>query len=453
MSNRIPQLTVMAEELHSASEEELQKLAVTVYDVVFEIYKSGENSEAKNICLEALELLNQTAGVLKGKGLLNKLLANTLHKKGNLKDSLKYNFLAGEQLLAAGEKKTAASVYGNCGALLYYLGDTAGSYKWQLKTLQISEENDLKYEKARALVNISVILEKRREYSEALSSLEQARIIFQDLSDNRGLSYSLSAIAIVKAQLGETKESLEYHEHALNLRKEMGEEREILLSFITFSNHLSDINRPEEAEQLCLQALEITDESHWPNMQAIVLLNIIDALHAQGLYKDATQRISEASALFATFDGHNDSRARLKTLESKVLFAQEKHKAAYLTLLAGTEEKDQIHKENRDEEISRMKIATEVETSLREKEIIARKNLELSETNDQLRIALARVKTLSGMLPICGSCKRIRDDDGYWQQIESYISNHSDAEFSHGLCSDCMKKLYPEIAGDVPEDT
>ncbi len=259
MSNKIPQLTVIAEELHSASEEELQKLAVSVYDVVFEIYKSGENSEAKNICLETLELLNQTAGVLKGKGFLNKLLANTLHKQGNLKDSLKYNFLAGEQLLAAGEKKTAASVYGNCGALLYYLGDNAGSYKWQLTTLQISKENDLKYEEARALVNISVILEQRREYSEALKILKQAKSIFVELSDNRGLSYSLSAIAIVKDQLGETKESLEYHEQALKLRKEMGDEREILLSFLTFSNYFLDINQPQKAEQLCLQALTITD--------------------------------------------------------------------------------------------------------------------------------------------------------------------------------------------------
>jgi hypothetical protein len=47
-------------------------------------------------------------------------------------------------------------------------------------------------------------------------------------------------------------------------------------------------------------------------------------------------------------------------------------------------------------------------------------------------------------LPICASCKKIRDDGGYWQQLEVYISNHSDADFTHGICPDCMKKLYPE---------
>ncbi len=63
----------------------------------------------------------------------------------------------------------------------------------------------------------------------------------------------------------------------------------------------------------------------------------------------------------------------------------------------------------------------------------------------ELKDALCKVKTLSGMLPICSSCKKIRDDRGYWNQIEFYIGEHSDAEFSHGICPDCMKKLYPEF--------
>ncbi len=60
----------------------------------------------------------------------------------------------------------------------------------------------------------------------------------------------------------------------------------------------------------------------------------------------------------------------------------------------------------------------------------------------RLQEALSQVKQLSGMLPICASCKKIRDDRGYWQQIESYIRDHSEAEFTHGLCPDCATKLY-----------
>ena len=63
----------------------------------------------------------------------------------------------------------------------------------------------------------------------------------------------------------------------------------------------------------------------------------------------------------------------------------------------------------------------------------------------QLEDSLSKVKLLSGMLPICASCKKIRDDQGYWLQIESYIQERSEAEFTHGLCPDCADKLYPQF--------
>ena len=65
----------------------------------------------------------------------------------------------------------------------------------------------------------------------------------------------------------------------------------------------------------------------------------------------------------------------------------------------------------------------------------------------QLQEALANVKQLGGLLPICASCKKIRNDHGYWEQIEAYIRDHSEAEFTHSICPDCAKKLYPELYG------
>jgi len=62
----------------------------------------------------------------------------------------------------------------------------------------------------------------------------------------------------------------------------------------------------------------------------------------------------------------------------------------------------------------------------------------------ELTDALARVKTLSGLLPICASCKKIRNDEGYWEQVETYIKNRSQADFTHGICPECRKRLYPQ---------
>jgi CheY-like chemotaxis protein len=64
----------------------------------------------------------------------------------------------------------------------------------------------------------------------------------------------------------------------------------------------------------------------------------------------------------------------------------------------------------------------------------------------ELQAALAQVKTLSGLLPICAWCKRTRDDDGYWNDLESYISAHSQAQFSHGICPDCQRQHFPNQA-------
>jgi len=69
----------------------------------------------------------------------------------------------------------------------------------------------------------------------------------------------------------------------------------------------------------------------------------------------------------------------------------------------------------------------------------------------ELGQAVEEIKTLSGILPICAGCKRIRDDSGYWQQVEIYVRDHSEAEFSHGLCPTCVERLYPDLPAADPE--
>jgi DNA-binding response OmpR family regulator len=76
---------------------------------------------------------------------------------------------------------------------------------------------------------------------------------------------------------------------------------------------------------------------------------------------------------------------------------------------------------------------------------LAAKNAELQAKNEQLQQALAQVKKLSGLLPICANCKKIRDDQGYWQDVAVYIQEHSEADFTHGICPDCIQKLYPDL--------
>jgi hypothetical protein len=92
--------------------------------------------------------------------------------------------------------------------------------------------------------------------------------------------------------------------------------------------------------------------------------------------------------------------------------------------------------------------ATVTGASIVARDITQRKRQETERLRliEELKSALARVKTLSGLLPICSSCKKIRNDQGYWEQVEIYIKNHSQADFTHGICPDCIHRLYPEYA-------
>lgn len=90
--------------------------------------------------------------------------------------------------------------------------------------------------------------------------------------------------------------------------------------------------------------------------------------------------------------------------------------------------------------ISRLRLLARIKNQLD----LRQKQLELEEKNRELKTALEQIKTLHGILPICSFCKQIRNDHGAWQRLEFYLQKHSDAEFSHSVCPDCMKTHYPE---------
>jgi hypothetical protein len=77
------------------------------------------------------------------------------------------------------------------------------------------------------------------------------------------------------------------------------------------------------------------------------------------------------------------------------------------------------------------------------KTMLEKYNTDLQRLNTELYEKIQEIKTLSGLLPICAWCKKIRNDTGYWQQLEGYISDHTSAEFSHGICPTCSEKVHP----------
>ena len=93
----------------------------------------------------------------------------------------------------------------------------------------------------------------------------------------------------------------------------------------------------------------------------------------------------------------------------------------------------------------KMLLEREVGQRRRAEDELRSRNQELEIVNKRLSEALDHVKKLSGLLPICAACKKIRDDAGYWHKIEAYIRDHSEADFSHSICPECARELYPDL--------
>jgi DNA-binding response OmpR family regulator len=109
------------------------------------------------------------------------------------------------------------------------------------------------------------------------------------------------------------------------------------------------------------------------------------------------------------------------------------------------------HRDHLEEMVRQRTEALETANRELQREIDERRKIQAERERliGELREALAKVKLLSGFLPICAHCKKIRNDQGYWQQIEAYIRDHSEAEFSHSICPECIKEHYPEFCDEV----
>jgi YesN/AraC family two-component response regulator len=137
---------------------------------------------------------------------------------------------------------------------------------------------------------------------------------------------------------------------------------------------------------------------------------------------DSVEAIQLAQALTEKWWLHQQSQRKMEELESRV-----------------TERTAELAKTNE---------ALQAENTARKRTEVERDRL-----IQDLQKSLANVKSLSGLLPICAGCKKIRDDKGYWSQVETYVQKHSEATFTHGLCPDCIKKYYPEQEQAGPGDS
>ena len=249
--------------------------------------------------------------------------------------------------------------------------------------------------------NMGSLYMKRGDTTAALDYLGKAQALRLELGQKKNAASTLSAIGDLHRQTGDLRMALDCYSRSLCLYRECENTRGTAYTLCrTAGAHIS-LGSPELAAPLLEEALEISADGELREISLLCHEEMVNLEDALGRFESA---LSWARKLMKL-------REEFLNWESM-------------------------------ERIERLQLQFDIENTEREAEIHRLRNVELTRANRELLEALEHVKRLQSMLPICCNCKKIRDDSGYWEQIDLYISRHSDTRFSHGICPDCYRKLY-----------
>jgi len=327
------------------------------------------------------------------------------------------------------------------------------------QALEMAKEIDFTYGIAYSQINIGQYYESQKEYDKAMDSYQQAYLNY--LAEDRylGISVSLKHIGDIYNLRGQLPTAIEhyklsedYAEKAHNLHR-----KAIVLHALAIA--YQEVGEYELATWKAEESLEISNSNTY-----------------QDLIRDNYFTLSEIAEKQGNYDVSLSHYKAAKEIQDQIFNDEKIKEFTHFEIRYNTEKKERenqlLRKENQIQQlaISRDRLYRNFLVAMiglgviilgfiifwnmvvrKKNSLLTEQNIQIQNINDQnaelireLQDALDKVKHLRGLLPICSKCKKIRDDQGYWNDVEAYVQKHSDASFTHGICPDCLKELYPD---------
>ncbi len=267
---------------------------------------------------------------------------------------------------------------------------------------------------------------------EALASYERARRIHLEIADPAGLASVLTGIGIVRQRRGEAEAALELFAQALELWRGAGDAHGEAVAALNLGRAQAALGRYDLAAESLRLALATFDriDARLRSVETLEALSDLEA--ARGRPTEALSNLRGARELLqttvATDVARRLSEARHERRRAVELEARRRERNAFAAIA-----------------LLSLALVGLVSYGYRQRRRSEQRHRAKAEA---LATAISETRTLRGLLPICAGCKRIRDDVGYWEHLEVYIRERSEAEFTHGLCPDCVGRYFPEAEGD-----
>ncbi len=391
---------------------------------------------------------------------------------------------------AIGDRSGVARVLNLEGVIGRHQGNYDSALELLLESLAIEEELENPRGIRRTLTNIGLVHWNLGEHRRALEIYHRLLDDYPESETSRGLASVLNNIGLCHWELGEHEPALEHYFKALDIRRQLNDNN----GLASLHNNIGLVYQHQSKYQSALehydQSLELARSFDNVESAANTMNNVADVHLRRGDFQRAREYAEQSLSIAEKLPVKTLIRDSYELL-SKVHEANGDLGQALASYKKFKETHDSISNEERDGKVAELRTKFESQGKQREIEILKRdgaikeleltreatirsallaglvllvgclvlvynryrlrvaanrliagKNEELARQRDELELALKEIHTLGGLLPICSSCKSIRDDDGYWHQLEAYISEHSPAQFSHSLCPGCLESYY-----------
>lgn len=448
--------------------------------------------EANQHGVEGLSLAFRLGDSLSAATFLSSL-AYSSSELGNFAEALNYGYRSLEVSTAVGDRKKIASAHSTLGITYVYLGQYSKSLEHHLEALRIREELGLTIPTAITLNNIGIAYHNIGQYQQAITFYKRGLEVYGPAMGALMRARYLTNIGFAEFKQGRPDSAMAYYREAERLAGET--KYGVVQAYLYFNLGTLHAERGDLRQALTdlkrsLESYTVLDQKYG----AVQLYNALASVHRRlRQYPVALRYLDSAVAIARQIKAPEQLKTSYETYFQ--IFQQTGPlEREYFYYRQYTSAKDSLLNSNESKQIAEVQFSHEIEQqqrtiellkkekmiaelnadresflakvmyggvalsilavvalyrvnmrTRRKNELIATQNNELKHLNDELQEKIGEVNLLTGFLPICSNCKRIRDDNGEWEQMEQYISKRSEATFSHGICPDCLKSVYGKV--------